>query len=112
MEKPTLRPCLGMAGLVAVVVSLPGWAAGTAGTVNLLLPAETARFKPGPGVETAVKNCSLCHSADYIYMQPPLSKAQWQGEVTKMRKVYGAPIEEADTDAIVAYLMSQNGKAE
>ncbi|HJW27446.1 MAG TPA: cytochrome c, class I [Rhodocyclaceae bacterium] len=110
MEKPILRPWL--AGLIALVVSLPAAAAGTPGTVTVKLPDETARFKPGPGVETAARNCTLCHSADYIYMQPPLSRAQWQGEVTKMRKVYGAPIEERDTDAIVGYLLSQNGKPE
>lgn len=110
MENPILRPWL--AGLVVLAASLPAAVAGTPGTVTVKLPDETAHFKPGPGVETAARNCTLCHSADYIYMQPPLSKAQWQGEVAKMRKVYGAPIEEGDTDAIVGYLLSQNGKSE
>lgn len=69
------------------------------------LPEETAVLKPGPGVEAARGNCASCHSADYIAMQPPKKgKAFWEAEVTKMIKVYGAPIEEADAKAIADYL--------
>jgi mono/diheme cytochrome c family protein len=85
-------------------------AADMSGTVKIELPAETARFQPGPGMETAQRSCMTCHSVDYIYMQPPLTKAQWHGEVVKMKKVYGAPFPERDVDTIVDYLMSQNGK--
>jgi len=51
-----------------------------------------------------------CHSVDYICMQSPLTKDQWQGEVVKMKKVMGAPIPDNEVDTIVEYLMSQNGK--
>ena len=38
-------------------------------------------------------------------MQPPgKGKAFWESEVTKMIKVYHAPIDEADGKAIAAYL--------
>jgi hypothetical protein len=52
----------------------------------------------------------VCHSVDYIYMQPPLTSEQWRGEVLKMKNTFGAPIQDADVDKIVTYLMSQNGK--
>jgi hypothetical protein len=71
------------------------------------LPEETAELKPGPNVETARNNCTACHSADYIQTQPrgpKFKKDFWQAEVTKMIKVYGAPIDEADVGKIVDYL--------
>lgn len=99
--------------LVSVILGLTASAASFAaemGTVKINLPAENARLKPGPGMDTAGKYCMICHSVDYIYMQPPLAKDQWRAEVMKMKKVYGAPILDSDVDAIVNYLMSQNGK--
>jgi mono/diheme cytochrome c family protein len=77
--------------------------------VKIDLPAETARLAPGPDVASA-QVCMVCHSVDYIYMQPPLTSEQWRGEVLKMKNTFGAPIQDADVDKIVTYLMSQNGK--
>jgi sulfite dehydrogenase (cytochrome) subunit B len=75
-----------------------------AGPMVYQLPPETAKLKPGPGVETAAV-CTACHSADYISTQPPgKGKAFWQGEVRKMIKVYGAPIPEDDVAVIANYL--------
>ena len=71
-------------------------AADTSGAVAIELPAETARLKPGPGVDTALQSCMTCHSVDYIYMQPPLTKDQWRSEVVKMKNVFGAPFDEND----------------
>jgi sulfite dehydrogenase (cytochrome) subunit B len=68
------------------------------------LPPETAKLKPGPGVETAAV-CTACHSADYLSTQPPgKGKAFWQAEVRKMIKVYGAPIDDKDAPTIASYL--------
>ena len=81
----------------------------TAAPVDYKLPEETAAFKPGPNLEAAQNNCSGCHSADYINTQPrgpKFKKDFWQAEVTKMIKVYGAPIGEADVPKIVDYLAS------
>lgn len=78
-----------------------------AAPVAYVLPEETAAFKPGPGVEAAQNNCTACHSADYIQTQPrgpKFKKEFWQAEVTKMIKVYGAPIDDGDAAAIVDYL--------
>ena len=71
------------------------------------LPDETATFKPGPNLDVVQGNCGACHSADYIPPSrrgPTFKKDFWQAEVTKMIKVYGAPIDEADVPKIVEYL--------
>ncbi len=68
------------------------------------LPAETAKLKEGPGAPLANANCALCHSAEYISTQPPLSRAAWKATVEKMRLKYGAPILTNNVDAIADYL--------
>jgi hypothetical protein len=78
-----------------------------ASPISYALPEETAALKPGPNLEVAQNNCTACHSADYINTQPRGAKDRkgfWQAEVTKMIKVYGAPIEDADAARIVDYL--------
>jgi len=99
-----------LAAVAGLSLGLHGALAQNLGTVSIDLPAETAQLKPGPGLEAAQSHCLTCHSADYIYMQPPLTKEQWKGVVTKMKKVMGAPIPDNDVDTLVQYLMSQNGK--
>ena len=111
MNKPVIPSILMAAGLLALMVTMDSHAADKIGKVTIKLPKEPTLFMQGPGLETVRNNCVKCHSADYIYMQPPFTKEQWLGEVTKMKKVYGAPIEDKDFDTIVNYLMSQNGKS-
>lgn len=102
--------------LVLAFVALAAFAAaGIAATradsnSSITLPPPNIALKDGPNVALAQGKCLICHSADYIYIQPPLSKAQWTAEVTKMQKTYGAPIADADIPLLVDYLMSQNGK--
>jgi sulfite dehydrogenase (cytochrome) subunit B len=93
--------------LALMVVASLGVVAAAAAPVNYTLREETAAFKPGPNLETVQNNCTACHSADYIKTQPrgeKFKKDFWQAEVTKMIKVYGAPIEDADVGKIVDYL--------
>jgi len=73
------------------------------------LPAETAKLKPGVGVQLVTANCLLCHSADYISTQPPLPAAAWRASVEKMRSKYGAPVSTNNVQAIVEYLGSAYG---
>ncbi|WBL80083.1 cytochrome c [Bradyrhizobium xenonodulans] len=77
-----------------------------AASVNYKTPDEVAAFKPGPNLEVVQGNCTACHSSDYVATQPPMKdrKGFWQAEVTKMIKVYGAPIDDADVGKIVDYL--------
>src|ERR1700694_3328791 len=91
--------------LIGIRGSGPSEAA--AKSVSSNLPNETARFKPGPNLEVVQNNCTACHSADYVQTQPRGAKFKedfWRAEVTKMIKVYGAPIDEADVGKIVEYL--------
>jgi mono/diheme cytochrome c family protein len=67
-------------------------------------------LKPGPGLDKVQTNCSTCHSLDYIPMNSPFLNANgWNAEVTKMIKAMGAPIPDADTKAIVDYLVANYG---
>jgi sulfite dehydrogenase (cytochrome) subunit B len=84
-----------------------GLYSASAAPVAYTLPEETAAFKPGPNLDVVKNNCSACHSADYVNTQPrgpKFKKDFWQAEVTKMIKVYGAPIDDADVPKIVDYL--------
>jgi mono/diheme cytochrome c family protein len=95
--------------LAAIAGSTPGSA--SAAPVSYTLPDETAAFRPGPNLEVIQNNCAACHSADYITTQPrgPKFKREfWQAEVTKMIKVFGAPIGDADAGKIVDYLAAMN----
>ena len=75
------------------------------------LPAETTRFKPAPRAALVTANCLLCHSADYVSMQPPLDRTGWTAIVQKMRKTYGAPLPEERVESVVDYLVEQYGKS-
>jgi mono/diheme cytochrome c family protein len=67
-------------------------------------------LKKAPGHDTVVNNCAACHSLDYIQMNSPFPDAKlWDAEVTKMIKVYGAPIDDADAKAITDYLIKNYG---
>ena len=71
------------------------------------VPEDKSAFRPGPNLEVVQGNCGACHSADYVLTQPQgpkYKKEFWEAEVTKMIKVYGAPIDEKDVPKIVEYL--------
>ena len=83
----------------------------TAADPAFTLPAETTRLKPGPGLEVVQQNCVLCHSVDYISIQPRLTAAQWRASVVKMQSKYGAPIATNRIDEITGYLSTNYGSA-
>jgi mono/diheme cytochrome c family protein len=106
MIRSALVALIGLAGLMVNVCG-SGLAEVGATPISYKLPNETAAFKPGPNLEIVQNNCTACHSADYVQTQPRGPKFKrdfWQAEVTKMIKVYGAPIDEADVGKIVDYL--------
>jgi mono/diheme cytochrome c family protein len=78
--------------------------------VSITLPHDAQAFGPGAGQSVAQANCTICHAADYVYMQPPLTDVQWRAEVMKMKNAYGAPLNDGDVETLVAYLVGQNGK--
>ena len=68
-------------------------------------------LKDGPGRDKVQANCASCHSLDYIPGNSPFMNRQvWGAEVTKMIKVYGAPITDADATEIADYLAKNYGQ--
>ncbi|WP_431272127.1 hypothetical protein [Dankookia sp. P2] len=99
--------------MIAMALAAASAVTAAAKPVQYDLPEETAEFAPGPGLDAVQANCVACHSADYISTQPRNLRdpaAFWAAEVSKMRHSYGAPVEEADVQAIVAYLVATYGR--
>lgn len=97
-----------IAGAV-LVLALALAAAAEEKTITLPPDSELARLAPGPGSEVTQTQCQFCHSTDYIVTQPRGDAKQWQGVVTKMVTVYGAPVSEEDARAIAEYLARAYG---
>ena len=91
----------------AIVALLAGFLVAAA-PVTIDLPFGAALYPDlGPGAPPADainNNCLSCHSAEMVLTQPRLTRAEWAGEVTKMRAVFKAPIDPADDAAIIAWL--------
>lgn len=68
-------------------------------------------LKDGPGRAQVEANCGSCHSIDYIVLNSPfLDRNGWEASVTKMIRVFGAPISADDAKVIVEYLATNYGK--
>jgi len=91
-------------------------AAGTlaqAATKTMQLPADAAQFEASelPGYFKARANCMTCHSAEYVRYQPPTAaRSYWEATVRRMKAVFNAPVEEADVNEIVDYLVKTYGR--
>ncbi len=79
---------------------------------SIQIPVIPVQLKSGPGLEKVSTLCNICHSVDYITMQPPFPRATWTAEVNKMIKVMGAPINEEDAKTIINYLATNYGTGE
>jgi hypothetical protein len=63
------------------------------------------RLADAPGRDSVLANCSACHSVDYILMSAGIPDSKgWEASITKMRKVMGATISDADAAVILDYL--------
>jgi mono/diheme cytochrome c family protein len=102
-----MRRLLGM--LLFGLVLTSAAALGADETVSITLPPDQTTLVQGPGREVTEAQCRMCHSLDYVTMQPRGGAAQWQGVVAKMRTVFGAPLSDADAKAIADYLTAQYG---
>jgi mono/diheme cytochrome c family protein len=93
--------------VAAAVATSAALVAVNAKPFTYAVPEDKSAFRPGPNLEVVQGNCGSCHSADYVLTQPQgpkFKKDFWDAEVTKMIKVYGAPIDEKDVPKIVEYL--------
>ncbi len=79
--------------------------------VSYQLPEETIPAElADAGAEVVVNNCTACHSLEYVTTQPRgMGEKFWTDEVTKMVKVYGAPVEPSDAEAIAKLLAERFG---
>ena len=81
-----------------------------AALIALPAAADEVKLKKADGVDKVEANCQACHSLAYIPMNSPfLNAAAWDGEVNKMIKAFGAPIDDADAKAIKDYLAKNYG---
>lgn len=71
---------------------------------------EKLQLKPGPGRDTVLAYCTMCHSVDVIQMNSTFMKrSQWEATVAKMRKALQAPIPDDAAPEIVDYLARNYG---
>lgn len=86
----------------------------------LLVAARPVRYAPlpepipadftGADGEVVVRNCTACHSLEYIVTQPRGKGAQfWRDAVTKMITVYKAPVDPVEAEAVSAALAAKFG---
>lgn len=94
-------------GIAFVLALAPSLLAGE--PLKIELPTETALFKPGAGAEIANAQCLVCHSVDYVAVQPPFPRAFWAATVKKMREKYGAQLPEAELAPLLDYLATHYG---
>ncbi len=101
---------LTIAIIAAIPVIIQGQADQSKSSVHSIeLPVIQTELKPGPGLDKVTTLCNICHSVDYITMQPAFPRATWTAEVNKMIKVMGAPINEEDSKTIINYLATEYG---
>lgn len=93
--------------ILALAAVISGFQQGNAKEITL--PYIQTNLQTGKGSDITSIQCNICHSLDYITMQPKGSRAQWAATVTKMRKVMGAPISDADAEVIIGYLADHYG---
>ena len=95
-----------------VLLGLAG--ASGAQQMSIKLPRDNpaSQVKDGSGDDTVRRNCTICHSTDYIVTQPHLDAMHWQAEVQKMINVYAARINDADAKEIADYLAKNYGPEE
>ena len=77
--------------------------------LDIQLPPETGAFKQDAGAEIANGQCLICHSVEYVVMQPPMPRAFWKSSVQKMQQKYGAPIPDDQVEALADYLARNYG---
>ncbi len=87
-------------------------ALGSAHALDIDLPQETATYKESslPGYQLTQAHCMICHSAQYVQMQPHSSpRGYWEATVKKMKTPFGAPLPDEDIAPIVEYLTKTYG---
>ena len=77
--------------------------------LQIQFPPETNSFKQDLGAELANAQCLICHSVEYVSIQPPMPRPFWKASVEKMRQKYGAAISEEHVEPLTDYLTRNYG---
>jgi sulfite dehydrogenase len=97
-------------GKLLLIMAVTGvMACARAAEVTIQLPPEVNAFKQDVGAEIANAQCLICHSVEYISTQPKMQRPFWKAGVQKMQQKYGAPIADAQVEALVDYLVKNYG---
>ena len=75
-------------------------------STSITLPTDEPVLPGGAASDIITNNCTACHSAQMITMQPPLDAKTWGAEVAKMRTVFHAAVDPKDDAAIVKALLA------
>ena len=108
-------PQLALTGMMVLLTLLFAGAPGSAAKAEareISLPPDGVQLKPAalPGYEKARRQCVACHSAEYMQYQPSsAARPYWEGVVTRMKKIFSAPLDGADMPDIVDYLVKTYG---
>ncbi|GJL54968.1 MAG: hypothetical protein NPIRA02_21000 [Nitrospirales bacterium] len=100
--------CVGLFMLGVFMVGQPSGAQSMEASDTLSVPADPISFQQGPGSAIASSYCLICHSAEYIYTQPPHSHERWTEIIKKMKHTFGCPIPDEHISPLAEYLVSQN----
>ena len=95
--------------LALAALAMPG---APAGALEITLPADSTTFQPSnlPGYAVAQAKCLTCHSTEYIKYQPAtLGRPYWKATVAKMKKPFGAALDDAEMEALTEYLVRTYG---
>jgi cytochrome c5 len=108
MNKTIVFMILALAAVALIQFPAPIVQADETSSVHsITLPVVPVELKDGVGKDKVMAFCSICHSPDYIPMQPLLPAKTWDAVVHKMIKVFGAPVGEDDAKIIIDYLSAQ-----
>jgi mono/diheme cytochrome c family protein len=77
---------------------------------EMAIMPEEVDLPEGEGKAEFVSYCGICHSLRYVLTQPSFSRTTWKAEVKKMVTKYGAPIDSANSEKIVDYIVSINNR--
>jgi cytochrome c5 len=89
------------------IASKPSSSEGTIQSITL--PYIRIELKEGEGRVKTETYCNICHSVDYIIMQPKANRAQWTASVNKMIKTFGAPVLPEDAEIVITYITQNYG---
>jgi PBP1b-binding outer membrane lipoprotein LpoB len=73
---------------------------------SIALPDDPNELPEAPGKQAVIDNCTACHSPSTMLQQPKVPREKWEATVTKMVKLYKAPIDAKAIPQIVDYMVA------